>query len=90
MARGPDGSVAAPGGCEGLSADERAFAAGLEGVIDRALLRLPRGDRFVYGIHQGLPPAVGECLVQRYLAAGWSGARITPAATGASTLVLTP
>ena len=90
MARGPDGAVANPLPCEALTPDERAFAAGLEGVIDRALLRLPPGDRFVYGIHQGLPPAVGDCLVRRYLAAGWSSARITPGATGASTLVLSP
>ena len=82
--------MASPAGCNGLTPEERAFASGLEGVIDRALLRLPAGDRFVYGIHQGLPPAVGDCLVRRYLAAGWSGARITPGATGASTLVLSP
>lgn len=77
-------------GCEALTAEERGFADGLEGVIDRALLRLPRGERFVYGIHQGLPPAVADCIVSRYLAAGWSAARITPGATGASTLLLAP
>lgn len=90
MARGPDGVTGRPVVCDELSAEERAFAAGLEGVIDRALLRLPPGDRFVYGIHQGVPPAVARCIVRRYLAAGWASARITPGATGASTLVLAP
>ena len=90
MARRPDGTVALREGCEELTAEERGFAEGLEGVIDRALQRLPPGERFVYGIHQGLPPAVAECIVRRYLAAGWSVARITPGATGASTLLLAP
>lgn len=90
MARGPDGTVAPSLTCDELTAEERGFAAGLEGVIDRALQRLPRGDRFVYGIHQGLPAGVADCIVRRYLAAGWSVARITPGATGASTLLLDP
>lgn len=90
MAVGPDGKAAAAAPCGELAAEEMAFVQGLEGVIDRALRGVPRGERFVYGIHQELAPAIGECLVRRYLEAGWREARILPGATGAATLVLAP
>ncbi len=76
--------------CLELSAEEAAFAQGLEGIIDRALRGVRPGERFVYGIHQALPERISECVVRRYLAAGWAEAIILPGATGAATLVLAP
>jgi hypothetical protein len=90
MAIGPGGSGGAIGQCAELSAEDAAFVQGLEGVIDRALRGVRPGERFVYGIHQELAPAIAECVVRRYLAAGWAEATILPGATGAATLVLAP
>jgi hypothetical protein len=90
MARSPDGTTAAPAACEGLTADESGFIQGLEGVIDRALQGVRPGERFVYGIHDQLAPRIAECLVRRYLAAGWAEAMLLPGATGSAMLVLAP
>jgi hypothetical protein len=76
--------------CAGLSADEQAFLSGLEGVLDRAIAKLRPGERFVFGVHQELPPAVAECLVRRYREAGWAEVELIPGETGAYTLLLEP
>lgn len=70
--------------------EEAVLAAGLAGVIDRALTRHPRGDTFVYGIHQEISPAVVERLRQRYVSSGWSRVTLRAGATGAYMLILTP
>jgi hypothetical protein len=90
MARGPDGSAAASAPCEALTPEEAGFLQGLEGVIDRALQGARPGERFVYGIHDQLAPRIAECVVRRYLSAGWSEARILPGATGSAMLLLAP
>jgi hypothetical protein len=90
MARGPEGDLPEGTACAGLSADEQAFLTGFEGVLDRALVRLRPGERFVFGVHQELPAAVAECLVQRYRAAGWTGVELIPGETGGCTLLLEP
>ena len=90
MAIGPGGAPASPAPCDELSAEERAFVQGLEGVIDRALRGVRAGERFVYGIHQELDPRLADCLLRRYREAGWAEAEVFPGATGAATLVLAP
>jgi hypothetical protein len=90
MAIGPGGVAVASPDCPGLGVEDLAFVRGLEGVIDRALRGVRPGERFVYGIHQELAPQIAECVVRRYLAAGWSEAVVLPGATGAATLVLAP
>jgi hypothetical protein len=90
MAIGPAGATGSAAACAELDAEEAAFVAGLEGVIDRALRGLRPGERFVYGIHQELAPRIADCLLRRYREAGWGEARILPGATGAATLVLAP
>lgn len=67
-----------------------ALANGLAAVIDRALVRHPAGETFVYGIHQEIAPAVVEHLRSRYLATGWRRVTLRQGATGAYMLVLTP
>jgi hypothetical protein len=89
MARGPDGNVLDPGPIPSAG-EELALAIGLEKIIDRAMARLGSGERFVYGIHQELPPAVAEHIVRRYREAGWSDVRLKPGETGAWLLVLQP
>lgn len=90
MAVGPGGSVLEGAPCSELSTEEAVFAHGLESIIDRALASVRPGERFVYGIHQALPEQISECIVRRYLAAGWAEAVILPGLTGAATLVLAP
>ena len=90
MAIGPGGMAGSPAPCAELDAEESAFVRGLEGVIDRALRGLRPGERFVYGIHQGLAPRIADCLLRRYRDAGWAEAEMLPGATGAATLVLSP
>lgn len=91
MALGPDGE-ALPGevGFEGMAPADRAFLEGLEGVIDRSMRNRKAGERVVFGVHQELAPQVGDCLVRRYLAAGWGTVRLVPTETGAATLFLAP
>lgn len=91
MAIGPDGGTLPPEvGFEGMAPADRAFLAGLEGVIDRSMRNRRPGERVVFGVHQELAPEVGGCLVRRYLAAGWRTVRLVPTDTGAATLFLAP
>ena len=68
--------------------DDIALADGLAAVIDRALLRHPAGETFVYGIHQELSPTALDHLRQRYTAAGWREVNLRTGATGSHLLVL--
>ena len=70
--------------------EDLVLADGLAAVIDKALERHPRGETFVYGIHQGLSPGALERLREHYEAAGWSGVSLREGATGAHLLVLRP
>ena len=63
---------------------------GLCGVIDRALERHPRGETFVYGIHQKVAPGVLESLKRHYVGSGWSSVALREGATGSHLLVLAP
>lgn len=93
MAAGPDGKTLEPAdaaGGAGGEAEVVAFVRGLEGTIDRALLRHPRGETFLYGIHQGLDPRMAALLVDRYRRAGWSGVELREGLTGALNLILIP
>lgn len=84
MARAPDGTLSSP------ADDPGGFVRGLEGTIDRALERHPRGETFLYGIHQELDAATGALLVERYRAAGWSEVHLREGLTGAFNLILIP
>lgn len=93
MAITPTGetSAAPPAGTEiPLSRADAAFMEGLEKIIDRALKRHTAGERFVYGVHQGLSPAMASELRRRYVSAGWRDVVVKESGTGAHLLVLTP
>lgn len=89
MAVGPDGATTIPAP-EETGGEAAAFVRGLEGTIDRALLRHPRGETFLYGIHQELDPRMAALLVERYRAAGWSAVELREGLTGAYNLILIP
>lgn len=93
MVTGPSGEVGPAveaGGTAPLDGDDGVFVNALESIIDRALKRHPRGERFVYGIHQEIDPAVAEVIERRYREVGWSKVTVRPGATGAYLVVLTP
>jgi hypothetical protein len=91
MARGPDGRMLPEGVADSsLEGEDGIFAASLERIVDQALVRHPAGGRFMYGIHQDLPPGVAELLSKRYRSVGWREVAIRPGATGAHILLLTP
>ena len=83
MALGPDGETTLP-------PPEDGFVRGLEGTIDRALLRHPRGETFLYGILQELDPRAAALLVERYRVAGWGEVALREGLTGAYNLLLIP
>ncbi len=92
MARGPDGSIYNLDVSEedGINETEKSFLVGLEKIIDGAMETLPRGDAFVYGIHQSISPGMVQVLTRRYLAAGWREADLSEGETGAFDVYLRP